>query len=227
MSAQIVLVLQLGLLFVNCILLIVSLTIYFHYRNNKRSSEDINQQYALQAQQEAQKVIEAAVGRAKQILAETNYVRSGLFADLERALQQAASQDINAMHAQEGQLNQFYMQLLNSIKQEHLRKTDESIKHINDITQSQMEDFRQILKKEAVQAEDLVVKRINNEYTEVHKQLEEYKKQKLAQIDTEVKTLIMQTTERILGKTLPIEEHEKLIILALEQAKADGLWNLT
>mgnify|MGYP001605315508 CR=1 FL=1 len=50
---------------------------------------------------------------------------------------------------------------------------------------------------------------------------DEYKNNKLAKLDAEIVEIINDTVKKVVGKIIPMEEHKKLIISALEEAKRE------
>lgn len=53
----------------------------------------------------------------------------------------------------------------------------------------------------------------------VHQALEDYKMRKLNQMDKDFRQVLLEAGKQVLGKTLNLQEHEALIIKALESAK--------
>ena len=87
--------------------------------------------------------------------------------------------------------------------------------------EEEVKGFRKTLEMEAVGAERVVAQRIEREYEQARAQVEEYKKAKLAEIDAEIMEAVSDTVKRVTGKVIPLDEHRKLIISALEEAKRE------
>lgn len=57
----------------------------------------------------------------------------------------------------------------------------------------------------------------------VEAELAEYKKAKMAEIDTLVKDKVLEISKQILGDSIDLKAHEELVIRALENAKRSGI----
>ena len=103
-----------------------------------------------------------------------------------------------------------------------LKKTiSVKMKDYEEGVEEEVKGFRKTLELEAVGAEKVVAARVEREYEEARVQVEEYKKAKLAKIDAEIMGIVSDTVKNVTGKVIPLEEHRKLIISALEEAKRE------
>mgnify|MGYP001574961164 CR=1 FL=1 len=58
----------------------------------------------------------------------------------------------------------------------------------------------------------------------VHQALEDYKMRKLNQMDKDFRQVLLDAGQKVLGKTLNLQEHEALIIKSLETAKKNHVF---
>lgn len=198
------------------------------YGRDKQIAEFIRSNDTLilsEAQQKAKSIIDAATLRAKQTLTDTEYVKNEFMKKMEDLLSQTAHNDIKLLQNKSNEINDWYKKVLDSVKQEHAQKAEESLKSVEGIVDQQLQDFRQILKKETIESEQIVSQRVNSEYTKVHQEIEQYKAQKIQEINLATNQVIHQITEEVLGKAIPLEDHQKLILDALEKAKTEGLFS--
>ena len=60
---------------------------------------------------------------------------------------------------------------------------------------------------------------------ELEKQLEEYKQTRLKQAEETITNIVQRVSREVFNAAIPIEEHHKLLIEALEKAKKQGIFN--
>ncbi len=65
---------------------------------------------------------------------------------------------------------------------------------------------------------------VANNILKTEKELEEYKKKKIQEIDGRINAIILETSREVLGKSVDLATHEDLVMKALEQAKVDNLF---
>jgi hypothetical protein len=94
-------------------------------------------------------------------------------------------------------------------------------KDIEKDVKSGAEDFRKVLELETVGAEKAVAKRVQDEFTEIEKELEAYRTEKLSDIDKKAEVLLEKITKEVFGKSMKSKDQEQLIIEALDEAKKE------
>ena len=87
--------------------------------------------------------------------------------------------------------------------------------------QSQVTDFNQQLYKETVETQHEVDEKIKKKYDEVAQELEEHKKKKMAELDSGIFEILARVTKKVLGESLNLEQHQTLVLNALEEAKEE------
>ncbi|OGC98693.1 hypothetical protein A2W16_01305 [Candidatus Amesbacteria bacterium RBG_16_48_31] len=81
------------------------------------------------------------------------------------------------------------------------------------------DNFRIALETETIGTQQAVAKKINDKYARLEQELEEYKKHRWEEIESKLAEIIKQVSQKVLGKSLGVQEHSDLIIQALEEAK--------
>lgn len=81
--------------------------------------------------------------------------------------------------------------------------------------QGVVKTLKEDLKQEIVQFHQTLLPRME-------KELEEYRKARLEQTDKMVVRIIQTVSQELIGKTISMEDHQKLVIEALEKAKKQG-----
>jgi len=90
-----------------------------------------------------------------------------------------------------------------------------------------LQDIKSDVEKDVVSANETLKKSISEGIKNVEVDLEEFKKKRMAlvesQINETVKTRVNEISQKVLGKSLSSEDHEKLIMDALMEAKNDNV----
>lgn len=58
----------------------------------------------------------------------------------------------------------------------------------------------------------------------LEKELEEYKKERLRQTEQTITRVVQKASQEILNKTIPLEDHQNLIVDAMEKARQEGVF---
>lgn len=133
---------------------------------------------------------------------------------------------------QEGQvktLEKLSYDLLNSYQKELIELKENNIKTMNIISKdienstiSELKDFKEILKKETFESQKIVEGKIEDAYRIAQKEIEDYKIERIKKVESQIYEIIQNISKMVLGKTLSREEHEQLVMDALEKAKKEG-----
>lgn len=216
---------------INILFVVINLIVLFYlYSFNKKlmkESERVSLSAARsleKANQKSEDIVMKAVEKSKKILVETEYLKQGFVNELNDSLKEALVKSVSELKGQSKHLDSAYARLLEKIQKEHAKKSDEAFKSAESLAEQELNDFRNILKKETIAAESAVEKKIQDQFERTKEDIKEYKQKKYDEIEEKVKLAIVSVTEDVLGKALPVSEHEKLIFEALEQAKSEGMF---
>lgn len=66
---------------------------------------------------------------------------------------------------------------------------------------------------------------IANSLQKITKQLDEYQKRRLAEVDDGVRQILLSASREVLGRSISLTEHEQLVREAIERAKKDKLFS--
>lgn len=143
-----------------------------------------------QSKQRAAKIVEAAKEKALAILENTKIDAKESQEDIDKKLEQITNKQMD-----------YYKELLQSIS--------ENIK----------DDAKKVLEQQATGAQNTVIQKIEDDYSEAKKQVEAYKQEQMKQIDARSGEIIKEFTRLALGKAMPEELKQALVMEALEEAK--------
>src|SRR3989338_742124 len=112
---------------------------------------------------------------------------------------------------------------LESLKQKNIDIVKNVSKDIEEDTVKDVEDFDNILQKETFAAQKIVEDKLEKEYSNVQQNRQDYKNEMLKKAEEEIYKILETVSKLTLGKSIPLADHEQLIIEALEKAKKDGI----
>jgi F0F1-type ATP synthase membrane subunit b/b' len=96
---------------------------------------------------------------------------------------------------------------------------------LNLVAQREINDFKKALEIETINIEKTVGEKITTRYEEVRKEIEEYKAKQITTSDQKINKVLAEIIQKLLSKTINADEHQKLVVDALEEAKQNGLFN--
>lgn len=218
----------LGSLFLLIFTLAYLYYLYFREREFEKKESRIYKEATKiveQANAKAKQVIENAVERAKQILVGSEYLKQDLEADIDKAVTSILDKNIKKINEAADRFKESYDQLFSKLKEKYASNTTEILNEIRQEGQKEIVDFRQILRKETLDAQRFVGEKINQEFEKAKAEIGEYKKTELGKIDNSINRVVGKVLQSVTGKLISFRDHEDLITEALNQAKQDGAFD--
>lgn len=207
-------------LFLIAALFVLNLSyLYYLYLKGKRLEKKQRQldaqsaRVVKSAEDKAKTVIDKAVERARDTLLEAESFNQDILDKLEMSLRQTASEGLKLIREESTQIDKGYKALAGDIKQEYVEQADQTLQSIKATAARELEDFRQVLKQETTA-----------EFKQVKEEIERYKQVKFREVDEAAKALVLRVSEEVLGKAISLDDHERLVIEALEKAKKEGVF---
>lgn len=153
------------------------------------------------------KIIEDASHEASQILSNTHHLNESAVSVINQALQKMAD-DIQK-NADNTSRDYFmhYQNALKHIAQQTVNELQNNTRQLQTELQKELQDFR------------------NSLLPSVQKEIEEYKEARMREIDRSVRSVVERVTKQVLNKSIPAEDHEKLVMDSLEKAKSEGIFD--
>ena len=91
--------------------------------------------------------------------------------------------------------------------------------NINNSIVSAIQSFSFSLQNQFTNAQKKMLEDFTNLYKSSEADIENYKRERLKVLDSLILKVIEEVSLRVLGKEISVEEHEKLVLKALEEAK--------
>lgn len=96
-------------------------------------------------------------------------------------------------------------------------------KSIEDGALREMQEFKKTLEMETIDAQKIIGKRIEEQYTDATRNLEEYRLRKLKELNNSLFETLKLVSRKVLGRTMSVEDHGDLVVKALEEARHEQL----
>lgn len=168
-------------------------------------------------------ILEEAMQKATKIIADGRFVHNNLKNEFQEQLKTVSLNKVKEFENTVSDFLKVYKQELAGLKLDTFKIVNNMTKDIEADTTLELKDFKEILRRETFASQKIVEGKIEEDYKRVEKEIEDYKKERLQKVEDHVYDIIQNVSKLILGKTLSIEEHERLILEALNKAKQEGV----
>src|SRR3989344_6798827 len=204
---------SLVLLLIGVILLYLKLVKTFDdYRRGRDKDVDPATLIA-QAQIKSQKILEEAHRKAAEMLANAQAFlqkdENNLVTEIEKA--NKASEKI-------------FQQSLEEIQKHSIQMVQNIPQDIKITLISTLDNFRISLTQEVTKAQQEANNAIKQAYARALEEVESYKEERMKQVDSSILSIVKDVTEKVLSKEISLEEHEKLVLRALEEARKQNIF---
>lgn len=176
------------------------------------------------AQKQANAIVEKAVESAKHILFETEYVKQDITKEMQDSLQKVAEETIKMVQGRSTESEKEFRTVVDEIKTEFAKEAAKKLEGIEQVTLSETNDFKEILRAETIKSQSIIGKKIGEDFDAVQAELVEYKKQRMAEIDKNINSITKQVVEETLGQSITLPIQQDLVLASLENAKKVGLF---
>jgi len=171
------------------------------------------QQVLKNAEKSALKIISDAMDHADQIKStirkKVDQVNQNQDKNLKKALEKVEQENIKSLDQLSVKLNENTNRLLNNISLKGDKKVEEIFDNLNDKTEN---TYKEISLK------------LNKEYENTLNQIKKYKQEKQKEIDEKAEKLLKNVVKKAIPMLLNNEDHEKLILDSIKQAKKDNIF---
>jgi hypothetical protein len=156
-------------------------------------------------------------------LKEIDSVKAEMLKQFQDNITRISVESTTQLETQSKEYNAQYKQLIEDMKAQYLKKAEETIDVIEKIPEQELKDYQDMVRKETLDAQESIGKQIGEELGAAQKEVQEYKDEKMKEVGDSVDEILHKVTKDVLAESLSEEEHKKLIVHALEQAKTEGI----
>jgi len=176
--------------------------------DEQRRKTDENYHHVVdEALAKERKILEDAASEATQIISQTEFLTDESKNALGQALEKMEDQIEKDAGTTSHEFNKTYSTSLQKLAAESLKEFQTITKNMEVDLQNQTKNYRDSM---------LPI---------LQKELEEYKTMRMQQAERTVTHVIQEVAQEILNKSLSLEDHQQLLIEALEKAKKEGAFD--
>jgi hypothetical protein len=153
------------------------------------------------------KIIEDATTEADEIIAGTQYATQASKESVDQALRKMVTDVEKEAVETDQDFVKTYQVSLKQAANQSLNDFTHIIKALENDLQKQTKEFRETM------------------LPRMEKELEEYKQMRLKEVDKTITIILQKVSQEILNKSISLDDHQNLLIQALEKAKKEGAFD--
>mgnify|MGYP001565047615 CR=1 FL=1 len=199
--------------------------IVIYYTNTLRKLQALNNEKITTQKDLLKKsdlILEEAREKALKIISDANLFDDSTRKLFDQELKRIGEGQVKTLEKLSYDLLNIYQKELGELKDNNIKMVNIISKDIENSTVAELKDFKEILKKETFESQKIVEDKIEDAYKIAQKEIEDYKLERIKKVEGQIYEIIQNVSKIVLGKTLSLQEHEQLVIDALEKAKKEG-----
>jgi len=210
-------------IFVLCLAL-VSVALYLTHTLKKAHTQNVETRDLKIAREKAAKMLDDANSQALDIINKAKLSGGIASENFNQEIVRIASTQVKEFEKTTSEFIKFYNQVLGDLKTKNIEVFQNVSKDIETNTMDEVKSFRDSVEKLTVSSQQLVKQKIDTDFAQVEREIENYKAHELKEIDDKIYTLLEKVSRLTLGKAISLSEHENLIRKSLERAKKEGVF---
>ena len=167
-------------------------------------------------------ILEEAREKALKIISGANLFDDSTRKLFDQELKRISEGQIKTLEKLSYDLLNVYQKELADLKEHNIKTMNIISKDIENSTIADLNDFREILKKETFASQKIVESKIEEDYKTTQKEIEDYKLERIKKVEDKIYEIIKNVSTLVLAKSINLDEHEQLVIDALNKAKQEG-----
>jgi len=197
---------------------------YFGTREKRESP--VANEVLVRAEREAEEIVKEAVEKAHETMTDAQYIKDDLIRSIESSMRSIAESAVVSFQEETQKTHSRFVDLFGEIRDQYKFETQKTVEALEKESARESQNFRDELAKEVVAAQQKADARAEAAYEAVKLELEEYKRQKMSEVDAKINEMVGKVFSEVLGKSLTGDEHAQLVTRALENAKKSGIFGL-
>ena len=119
--------------------------------------------------------------------------------------------------------SQVYESALDESRREIIDTISDVSKQVRSQALADIDQFKKSLEQETNLAREVVKNNVNEEFKSYEKEMEEYKKTRMLQVEETINVIVRDVVKKVLGRSLTASDHSDLISAALKEAKTKNV----
>lgn len=193
-----------------------------HFDNLTNEDSKKNTDLLDETRQKAVGIIDEANSKALDIINKANLSADITSENFTQEVARIASLQIKDFEKATSDFTKMYNRILQELKSKNIEVFQNVSKDIEVNTMEEIKNFRDSVENLTVSSQKQVKKKIDDDYREVEREIENYKQEQLKKVDDKIYEILERVSKLALGRAISLSEHENLITKALERAKKEG-----
>lgn len=179
----------------------------------KQASEIINA-----AQRDAEQILAQGAKNAESLLTQTKSFKEGIETDLKNILSQEINDYRGLLNDRLAAILSNYQNVLAQTGNLYAQSIREASLQLKENQQKNANIFKGMLEDETLTAKFYIQRKINEQLEKATKEIDAYKEEERKKIEKSVRNIIISLSEDVFEGSITIDQQEKLIFKALEEA---------
>lgn len=216
------------------LIIIGSIALFVFWRNLKKKEKKIQRiesrlhrhsvKTMEQVHQNSEQILRESLSKASKIIKDTKSVKEENEKQLEEVLQQAAKQHVQILEQQLTEISENFGDEFENLEKLYEKQAKKTLSQMESTGKVGLEKLEKVLDKQTVSLQNYLKLKVDTEFEKARGEIDSYKKAELAKVQESIQEIVRKTVSEVIGKSIPMSEHEKLIIEALDEAKSEGMF---
>jgi F0F1-type ATP synthase membrane subunit b/b' len=177
----------------------------------------------LKAQHDYHEIIAVANKRASEIILQASKTHQDTAATFDESLSSLVENQKEVLRNKVDEISKKSENEINELDNNIILLLTNIYKDIELTTQQDLEKYKEALRQQTFEAQQMAEKRMQEEYQKLEKEIEERKQERLASLENNIYKILTNVSKDIIGRSLDFSSQQDLILKALSDAKKEGV----
>lgn len=178
-----------------------------------------------QVHQNSEQILKESLKKASKIIRDTKTVKEENEKQLEEVLENAAKQHVNILEQQLSEISESFGEEFENLEKLYEKQAKKTLSQMESTGKIGLQKLEKVLDKQTVSLENYLKVKVDAEFEKAKEEVAKYKAAEMAKVQDSIQEIVKKTVSSVIGKSIPMSEHEKLIIAALDEAKLEGMFD--
>ena len=174
--------------------------------------------------QNSERLMQESIQKATEIIHDTQAVKEESEEKLQNVLHQTAKKHAGLLEKQLFEVSESFDTEFENLEKKYEKQAKKTLSQMESTGKAGLEKLEGILDKQTISLQNYLQHKVDIEFEKARSEIAQYKKAEMEKVKEDIHNLIKKTVVDVLGKSIPLDEHEKLILSALEEAKQEGIF---
>ncbi len=180
----------------------------------KKASDIINT-----AQKDATEIVAQGAKNAESLLTQTKSFKENIESDLKNILTIEVNDYRSVLNEKLSAILSNYQNVLAQTGSLYAESIKQASLKLKENQQKNADTFKTMLEDETLTAKFYIQRKIDEEFEKAKKEIDQYKEEERKKIDKSVRNIIINLSEEVFEGSITLDQQEKLIFKALEEAQ--------